>query len=148
MTLSVAFEDDGFLGDAHTDARLQTFGRRLSQANQTIDRLEDKLVSTRSELKQSRTARSTAERHLQSARVQAATQRAAAKADAPAVVINGTLRLACNKTEAAELLGVSVDFFDAHIADELACVRRGRLRLYALRELERWLADESERIGI
>jgi hypothetical protein len=55
--------------------------------------------------------------------------------------------LACNKTEAAEALGVTVDVFDEHIAHELACVRRGRRRLYAVRELERWLDQEAERGG-
>lgn len=54
-------------------------------------------------------------------------------------------RLAFNKTEAAELLGVSVDFFDDHIARELKCVHRGRRRLYPLREVERWLDEQAER---
>lgn len=54
-------------------------------------------------------------------------------------------RLALSKTEAAEALGVSVDFLDAHIAHELRCVRRGRRRLYAVAELERWLAEQAER---
>jgi excisionase family DNA binding protein len=53
-------------------------------------------------------------------------------------------RLAVNKTEAAEALGVSVDFFDDHIAGELRCVRRGRRRLYPVREIERWLTQEAE----
>lgn len=51
-------------------------------------------------------------------------------------------RLALNKTDAAEALSVSVDFFDEHIAPELRCTLRGRRRLYAITELERWL-DES-----
>jgi len=58
-----------------------------------------------------------------------------------------TPRLACNRTEAAHALGVSVDFFDEHVADELPCVRRGRLRLYPVAELERWLERAAERIG-
>lgn len=56
-----------------------------------------------------------------------------------------TLRLAASKSEAASILGVSVDFFDDHVAHELACVRRGRRRLYPLRELERWLDQAAER---
>jgi hypothetical protein len=53
-------------------------------------------------------------------------------------------KLAVNKTEAARLLGISVDFFDEHIAHELKCVRRGRRRLYAVNELQRWLDSSAE----
>jgi hypothetical protein len=140
------FVDDGDLDDAVTGARLRAMGARVSQASHTIQRLEDKLVATRAEVKQAKAARSAAERNAQRARAEAATMRATAKADTPSCVIDGAVRLACNKSEAAEMLGVSVDFFDAHIAAELSCVRRGRRRLYAVRELERWLADESERV--
>lgn len=56
-----------------------------------------------------------------------------------------TPRLALNKTETAEVLGVSVDFFDAHVAHELRCIRRGRRRLYPVREVERWLDEHAER---
>src|SRR5438874_12089378 len=51
-------------------------------------------------------------------------------------------RLALSKQEAAEALGVSVDFFEEHVMHELRIVRRGRRRLIPVRELERWL-DES-----
>lgn len=54
-------------------------------------------------------------------------------------------RLAFSKSEAAKALGVSVDFFDAHIAQELACVRRGRRRLYPMTEIHRWLEWAAER---
>lgn len=54
-------------------------------------------------------------------------------------------RLAMNKTEAAQALGVSVDFFDDHVAHELRCVRRGRRRLYPVTELQRWLDKSAER---
>lgn len=37
------------------------------------------------------------------------------------------------------MLGVSRDYFDEHILDELRVVRRGRRILVALAELERWL---------
>ena len=56
-------------------------------------------------------------------------------------------RMAFNKTDAAQALGVSVDFFDAHIAHDLRCVRRGRRRLYSVRELERWLDTHAELAG-
>lgn len=51
----------------------------------------------------------------------------------------GERPLAVNKTRAAELLGVSVDFFDVHIVPELRSVRRGKRLLYAVSELESWL---------
>jgi excisionase family DNA binding protein len=56
-------------------------------------------------------------------------------------------RLALSKREAAEALGVSVDFFDEQIAHELRMVRRGRRRLVPVRELERWLDDHADRSG-
>lgn len=62
------------------------------------------------------------------------------------VMIGSELRLALNKTETASLLGVSVDFFDQHIAHDLRAVRRGRRRLYAVREIEEWLAREAEAV--
>ena len=40
-------------------------------------------------------------------------------------------------SEAAEALGVSPDYFDEHIRPELKLVRRGRLVLVSLSELER-----------
>ena len=48
-------------------------------------------------------------------------------------------RLALTKAEAAEALGVSVDFFEDHIMCELRIVRRGRRRLIPVAELVRWL---------
>lgn len=60
---------------------------------------------------------------------------------------NTPVRMAFNKTEAAEALGVSVDFFDRHVASELRCICRGRRRLYPRAELQRWLESESERCG-
>ncbi len=57
-------------------------------------------------------------------------------------------RLALSKREAAEALGVSVDFFDEQIAHELRMVRRGRRRLVPVRELERWLHDHADLGGV
>ena len=48
-------------------------------------------------------------------------------------------RLALSKAEAAEVLGVSVDYLDEHVLPELRIVYRGRRRLIPIRELERWL---------
>jgi excisionase family DNA binding protein len=48
------------------------------------------------------------------------------------------------KAEAADSLGVSVDFLERHVMPELRVVRRGRRRLIPLRELERWLDQNAE----
>jgi hypothetical protein len=49
------------------------------------------------------------------------------------------MRLALRIEEAAAALGVSHDFFAEHIAPELRFVRRGRVKLVAVNEIERWL---------
>lgn len=54
-------------------------------------------------------------------------------------------RLALSKAEAAEALGVSVDFFDEHVVHELRIIRRGRRRLIPLHELERWIEVNASR---
>ncbi len=48
-------------------------------------------------------------------------------------------RLTLSKVEAAAALGVSVDFFDEHVAHELRIVRRGCRRLVPVGELKRWI---------
>lgn len=53
-------------------------------------------------------------------------------------------RLAVSKAEAAQTLGVSVDFLEAHVLAELRVVRVGRRRLIPVAELERWLAEHAE----
>lgn len=52
-------------------------------------------------------------------------------------------RLALTKREAAGALGMSVDSFERHVQSELRVVRRGRLRLFALTEIERWLHENG-----
>jgi excisionase family DNA binding protein len=52
-------------------------------------------------------------------------------------------RLALSPDEAAALLGVSRDYFDEHVIDDLRVVRRGRRILVALAELERWLESNA-----
>ena len=54
-------------------------------------------------------------------------------------------RLALTPPEAAASLGVGPDFFDSNVGPDLCVIRRGRKRLYAITELERWLAENSER---
>jgi hypothetical protein len=48
--------------------------------------------------------------------------------------------------EAAAALGVSVDFFDRHIRPELKLIRRGRLTLVLVTELERWSRENAGRV--
>jgi hypothetical protein len=55
-------------------------------------------------------------------------------------------RIAFRVAEAATVLGVSQDFFNEHIAPEISCVRRGRVKLYPRRELERWLDANASRV--
>ena len=54
-------------------------------------------------------------------------------------------RLALTPPEAAASLGVGPDFFDENVGPELRAIRRGRKRLYAVAELERWLTENAER---
>jgi hypothetical protein len=53
-------------------------------------------------------------------------------------------RLALSKQEAAVALGMSDDSFDRYVRAHVPCTRRGRMRLYAVRDLERWLAENGE----
>jgi hypothetical protein len=55
----------------------------------------------------------------------------------------GVRRLALTKREAAAALGMSVDSFERHVQPDLRVVRRGRLRLFALTEIERWLRENG-----
>jgi hypothetical protein len=54
-------------------------------------------------------------------------------------------RLALSREEAAAALGMSLDSFERHVQPTLRLVRRGRLRLVPVGELERWLAENAER---
>lgn len=55
-------------------------------------------------------------------------------------------RIALRPEEAAAALGVSRDLFDEKIASELRVIRRGRLKLYTVREIERWAEANAERV--
>lgn len=57
----------------------------------------------------------------------------------------GPRRLALSKNEAADALGVSVDFLECHVMHELRIVRCGRRRLIPVGELERWLDENATR---
>jgi hypothetical protein len=55
-----------------------------------------------------------------------------------------THRLAITRAEAARALGVSINSFERHVQPELRIVRRGKLRLIPVREIERWLEENAE----
>jgi len=55
-------------------------------------------------------------------------------------------RLALRKSELARALGVSVDFIDRHVWPELRLVRRGRLTLAPIFDVERWLEENATRM--
>lgn len=53
-------------------------------------------------------------------------------------------RLAVTRAEAARALGVSINSFERHVQPELRIVRRGKLRLIPVSEIERWLDENAE----
>lgn len=54
--------------------------------------------------------------------------------------------LAYQRKEAAQALGVSDDFFDREIRDALGYVLVGSLRLWPVKELERWLSQNTTHV--
>lgn len=54
-------------------------------------------------------------------------------------------RVALTREEAAAALGMSLDSFERHVQPELRLIRRGKLRLVPVRELERWADGAAER---
>jgi len=52
-------------------------------------------------------------------------------------------RVTLTKPEAAAALGISVDSFERHVQPELRLIRRGRMRLIPVRELERWATENA-----
>lgn len=54
-------------------------------------------------------------------------------------------RLALTRVEAARALGMSIDSFERYVQPELRLVRRGKLRLVPVAEIERWLAANASR---
>jgi excisionase family DNA binding protein len=57
----------------------------------------------------------------------------------------GVPRLALTKAEAAESIGASVDYLEAHILADLRVVRKGRKVLVPVTELEAWLERNAAR---
>ena len=54
-------------------------------------------------------------------------------------------RLTLTRKEAAAALGVSVDFFEAHVQSDLRLIRKGALRLVPVAELQRWVERNAAR---
>lgn len=54
-------------------------------------------------------------------------------------------RLALTRAEAARALGMSIDSFERYVQPELRLVRRGKLRLIPVAEIERWLVENASR---
>ncbi len=55
-------------------------------------------------------------------------------------------RVALTREEAAASLGMSLTSFEEYVQPELRLIRRGRLRLVPLTEIERWAEDAAERV--
>ena len=55
-------------------------------------------------------------------------------------------RLALTRAEAAAALGISLDSFERYVQPQLRLVRCGSMRLVPVRELERWLEENAERV--
>jgi hypothetical protein len=56
------------------------------------------------------------------------------------------LRLALTREEAAESLGIGLTSFKEQVQPHLRIVRRGKLRMIPVPELERWLDENAERV--
>lgn len=59
-------------------------------------------------------------------------------------VIGPVPRVALSREEAAAALGISLDSFERHVQPDVRLIRRGRLRLVPVCELERWAAEQAE----
>jgi hypothetical protein len=52
-------------------------------------------------------------------------------------------RLLLSRAEAAAALGMSLRHFQRHVQPHIRCVYSGQLRLYPVRELERWTEAQA-----
>lgn len=52
-------------------------------------------------------------------------------------------RLALTRREAAESLGMGVTSFEQYVQPHIRAVRRGKLRLFPVSELARWLDEHA-----
>lgn len=53
------------------------------------------------------------------------------------------MKLLLTKAQAADTLSMSVDSFERHVQPDLKLVRRGRLVLVPVVELERWVSTHA-----
>ena len=52
-------------------------------------------------------------------------------------------RVLLTRREAAEALGMSLRHFQRHVQPDIPCVYSGQLRLYPLKDLERWAEQNA-----
>lgn len=55
-------------------------------------------------------------------------------------------RVALTREEAAASLGMSLDSFERHVQAEVRLIRRGKLRLVPVLELQRWAERSAESV--
>ncbi len=55
-------------------------------------------------------------------------------------------RIALTREEAAAAIGMSLTAFAQHVQPDLRLIRKGKLRLVGVRELERWVEHNAERV--
>jgi len=55
-------------------------------------------------------------------------------------------RVCLTRHEAAQSLGLSLDSFERHVQPEIKMVRRGKLRLVPVTELNRWAERSAEAV--
>jgi len=55
-------------------------------------------------------------------------------------------RIALTRAEAAASLGLSLNSFERHVQPDLPVVRRGKIRLVPVAELERWVKANAARV--
>lgn len=58
--------------------------------------------------------------------------------------VRSVVPIALPKPAAAEALGMSVDSFERYVQTDLRCIRRGSMRLFPVKELERWADENAE----
>jgi hypothetical protein len=68
------------------------------------------------------------------------------QAEDPAAPLGRVAPLALRQGDAAAALGLSEDSFARYVAPEIGMIRRGRLRLAPVKELERWLASNAVQV--
>ena len=52
-------------------------------------------------------------------------------------------RLLLSRREAAQALGMSLRHFQRHVQPSVRCVYSGQLRLYPIKDLERWAEEHA-----